>query len=178
MGHTWQPFDGRGPVDWLRLAELVVRSDLSRQLSFVEPVIGDGFQMRYSTGSLTEHVYLELRDHIAARSAKGITNCSVCGGHVLQTRRRTHYRNRWHVGCRKTGQGRLSRGSSPRVTRRRYAARDAAPGARFGYTDATGTQRELVADERGVAQPHTGREALLLAGFGCPMSRQALPKGR
>ncbi len=127
--------------------------------------------MRFSTGSLIEYVYLKLRDHLAARPVMGITICSVCDGHGLQTRRRAPYRNRWHQGCRKTGQGRLTRGSSPRVTRRRYAPRDAAPGQRFSYSDAAATQRELVADERGVVQPQTGREALLLAGFGCPTRR-------
>jgi hypothetical protein len=59
MGRTWQPFLDRGPVDWIRLAELVVRSHLARQLSFVEPAIGEGFTMRFSTGSLIEYVYLK-----------------------------------------------------------------------------------------------------------------------
>jgi hypothetical protein len=44
----------------------------------------------------------------------------------------------------------------------------AEPGQRFGYTTATGDQREIVADSRGLVVGDDAESQAVLAGFGLP----------
>lgn len=55
-----------------------------------------------------------------------------------------------------------------------FEPRRATPGAVYGYTDRSGKQIEMRADDEGIVRPDSADEVAVLDGYDLPVARKAL----